>query len=110
MYEGCYTYSRCGDWSYAHVDRDDYTTNLRGVPGVELNSHLDIYWNDINPSSCGFWEPHRLVVWHYSAIDAALGEVDTQSINYVNGITQPRKLKLSRLLDAAPKDRVHMRK
>ena len=80
--------------AYAHVDRDDYTTNLRDVPNVELNSHLDIYWDDINPSSCGFGTPTPGCM-DYELIDNALDRVDGQTINYVNGVTTGRKLWIS---------------
>ena len=79
---------------YAHVDRDDYTTNLRDVPGVELNSHLDVYWNTINLADCGFGTPVPGCMY-YADIDHALETVDTQTINYVNGVTQARKLWIS---------------
>jgi len=79
--------------AYAHVDRDDYATK-RGVSGVELNSHLDVYWDDINPSSCGFGTPTPGCM-DYSVIDDALGRADAEVINYVNGTTAARKLWIS---------------
>ena len=78
----------------AHVDRDDYSTALRGITGVELNSHLDVYWANINPTNCGFGTPTPDCM-DYSTIDDALARADSQTINYVNGVSTERKLWIS---------------
>ena len=79
---------------YAHVDRDDYTTILRGVPDVELNSHLDVYWDDINLADCGFGTPVPGCM-DYGIIDSALELVNVDTVNYVNGAVLPRELWIS---------------
>lgn len=79
---------------YAHVDRDDYTTILRGVPDVELNSHLDVYWDDINLADCGFGTPVPGCM-DYGIIDSALELVNVDIVNYVNGAARPRELWIS---------------
>lgn len=54
--KGVFTLFSMRAFAYAHVDRDDYTTHVRGVSGVELNSHLDNHLGHGQPVRLWFWD------------------------------------------------------
>ncbi len=71
----------------AIVRRDDYFQQLPNGPGLPaLNSHLDIYWDDINP---------QRGVYDWTPIEQALSRIQNQTITLADGSTVPRLIWLT---------------
>ncbi|QLQ06338.1 MAG: hypothetical protein HZY76_09985 [Anaerolineae bacterium] len=71
----------------AIVRRDDFFQQLPTGPGLPaLNSHLDIYWDAINP------QPG---VYNWSRIEAALSRLENQTVTLADGQTAPRLIWLT---------------
>ncbi len=64
------------------VDRDNFNGADRGIPGVELASHLDIPWAAINPQNC---TSDPLGCTDFSVIEDRLNQLSTQAVTLVDG-------------------------
>lgn len=69
-----------GDGINMLVDRDNYSNSyaVRGVTGVELTSHIDLYWDALNPSPG---------IFNWASLDNALTTMAGQSVTTVRGRT-----------------------
>ncbi len=75
------------------VDRDNFNGAPRGAPGVELGSHLDVLWAEINPANC---ETNPTGCTDFSVIEQRLRQLAQQQVTTVDGqVISPRPLWLS---------------
>lgn len=75
------------------VDRDNFNGAPRDVPGIELGSHLDVLWAEINPANC---ETNPTGCTDFSVIEERLRLLGQQQVTTVDGqVISPRPLWLS---------------
>ncbi len=75
------------------VDRDNFDSATRDIPGVELASHLDVTWAEINPADC---DANPTGCFDASVIEQRLRQMEQQQVTTVAGqVIAPRPLWLS---------------
>ena len=75
------------------VDRDNFNGAPRDIPGIELGSHLDVLWAEINPANC---ETNPTGCTDFSTIEQRLRQLGQQQVTTVDGqVLSPRPLWLS---------------
>lgn len=75
------------------VDRDNFNGADRGIPNIELASHLDISWAAINPQNC---DTDPLGCTDFSVIEDRLNQLSGQQVTLVDGqVVTPRPVWLS---------------